>query len=112
MVRLLIPCVDFSPWPRIININNSLVPDNLEQRKGIEKIVGPHIIQLIDGTELENVDVILFCTGYHYTFPFLDRKCQLEVNNRVVSPLYKYVEYNMYISVIPNEWTIYQINLQ
>ena len=59
--------------------------DNLEQRKGIEKVVGAHHVQLMDGTLIEDVDVIFMCTGYHYSFPFLDQSCQVNINNRVVS---------------------------
>lgn len=69
----------------------SILPENMQQKKGIEKIIGPTEICLSDGTTLANVDAILFCTGYNYSFPFLDEACRPLVKNRVVSPLYKHM---------------------
>lgn len=70
----------------------SVLPENMQQKKGIEKIIGAHEICLSDGTTLANVDAILFCTGYNYSFPFLDgASCRPLVKNRVVSPLYKHM---------------------
>ena len=68
-----------------ISIYKYVSIDNLEQRKGIKKVVGSHHVQLMDGTLIEDVDVIFMCTGYHYSFPFLDQSCQVNINNRVVS---------------------------
>ncbi|KAJ1173082.1 hypothetical protein NDU88_004923 [Pleurodeles waltl] len=42
-----------------------------------------------DGTVEENIDVIVFATGYHFAFPFFDNSV-LNVRNNQVS-LYKYV---------------------
>ena len=69
----------------------SKLPANLEQRKGIQKVVGPHEVQLLDGSSINNIDCLLFCTGYHYTFPFLSKSCGIEVKNRIVSPLFKHM---------------------
>ena len=35
----------------------------------IDKITGPKSIQLKSGRILENIDTIIYCTGYHYTIP-------------------------------------------
>ena len=43
----------------------SPMPSNFEQKRGITEVVGPHELQLSDGTLIDDVDVILFCTGYH-----------------------------------------------
>jgi hypothetical protein len=43
---------------------------------------------LNDGTVLEGVDVLVFCTGYHYRFPFLDAGL-IGVEDNWVSPLYQ-----------------------
>ena len=67
----------------------SELPKNFEQRKGIVGIEDSRL-QLGDDTFIDNVDVILFCTGYNYSFPFLDKSCQPKVENRIVWPLYKH----------------------
>ena len=39
----------------------------------------------------EVFDTVMFCTGYTYDLPFLDYKsCDLEVNDGIISPLYKF----------------------
>ncbi|XP_031348353.1 dimethylaniline monooxygenase [N-oxide-forming] 2-like [Photinus pyralis] len=43
-----------------------------------------------DGTK-EDVDVILYCTGYAYTYPFLSEACGISVNDNWVYPLYKHI---------------------
>lgn len=42
----------------------SPMPSKLEQKRGIGKVIGSKEIQLVDGATIDNVDVILFCTGY------------------------------------------------
>ena len=75
--------------------NNPLIPsklpENFSQRKGIEAIVGKNCLRLADQSCIEDVEVLLFCTGYHYSFPFLDSKICPRVENRVVWPLYKHM---------------------
>lgn len=67
------------------------LPDSMSQRKGIEQVTAARELRLTDGSFLNDVDVLLFCTGYNYTFPFLDSSCRPKVENRVVSPLYKHM---------------------
>ncbi|CAA7391654.1 unnamed protein product [Spirodela intermedia] len=43
-----------------------------------------------DGTPL-TADVILYCTGYEYQFPFLEAGKLISVNDNCVGPLYKHV---------------------
>lgn len=75
--------------------NNPVLPSqfspNMEQRKGICKVVGGKDLELSDGTTVTDVDVILLCTGYLYSFPFLDTTCHPKIENRVVWPLYKHM---------------------
>ena len=35
--------------------------------------------------------MLIFCTGYQYSFPFLDEKVRPSIENRVVWPLYKHM---------------------
>ena len=43
----------------------------IEYRASIERIDGTEL-RLTDGTRLNDVDDLLFCTGYDYAFPFLE----------------------------------------
>eukprot|EP00038_Savillea_parva_P011172 m.195587 g.195587 ORF g.195587 m.195587 type:complete len:637 (+) comp19543_c0_seq1:2-1912(+) len=42
-----------------------------------------------DGSVAEDMHVILYCTGYDYTFPFLNEDAEVTVVDRGVRPLYK-----------------------
>lgn len=45
-------------------------------------------VRYADGIE-EEFDTILYCTGYVYSFPFLDDECGITYRNNHVRPLYK-----------------------
>lgn len=59
------------------------------QVAGVES-VRETIFHLKDGTTIE-ADVFLFCTGYRYSFPFLDENCCIQVDDNYVTPLYKHL---------------------
>ena len=65
------------------------LPNNVEQVKPIECLHG-NKVKFTDGQTSE-VDVILLCTGYEYSFPFLTKECHVTVKDKRVSPLYKHV---------------------
>ena len=44
----------------------------------------------IDVLQVE-AEAVILATGYHYNFPFLDPKCGVKVENRVVQPLFKHL---------------------
>lgn len=46
-------------------------------------------VVFVDGTE-QTYDVIVYCTGYKYTFPFLSVDCGISVEDNYVKPLYKH----------------------
>ncbi|KAK4537589.1 hypothetical protein CDCA_CDCA13G3614 [Cyanidium caldarium] len=56
-------------------------------------VTGPRQVRLADGTQLDDLDVILLCTGYRYAFPFLADACEVRVQHggRVVTPLYRHL---------------------
>lgn len=67
----------------------SPLPENVHQVPGIQKLT-PHTIILDDGQEL-TVDLILFCTGYQYSFPFLKDGCKIQVDDQEhITDLYKH----------------------
>ena len=73
--------------------NVSELPDNMEQIAGVVECTGETSFVLSDGCQVNDVDVLLFCTGYKYSFPFLDESCGIEVANShtLVKPLYKHM---------------------
>ncbi|CAG9813294.1 unnamed protein product [Phaedon cochleariae] len=46
-------------------------------------------VKFIDGTE-EEIDDIILCTGYRFSFPFLTPECDVEVEDYYVKYLYKH----------------------
>lgn len=47
-------------------------------------------VEFIDGSCCR-YDVILFCTGYRYSFPFLDESCKITIDDNHIQPLYKHM---------------------
>ena len=58
----------------------SSLPDNVEQCAAIQHIT-PNSIVLEDEREVD-VDVLLFCTGYKFTFPFLTPECAVKIEGK------------------------------
>lgn len=67
----------------------SLMPSNISETVGVERIEGQQII-LKDQTSV-TADVFMFCTGYRYGFPFLDETSGIRVDENFVTPLYKHL---------------------
>lgn len=44
----------------------------------------------LKGKSTVEADVFIFCTGYKYSFPFLDENCGIRVDDNYVNPLYKH----------------------
>ncbi|KAE9984363.1 hypothetical protein EG328_008849 [Venturia inaequalis] len=70
---------NFSPAPPVY-ITNPLVGDDLYplMQDGwanpigqVEKFTGPKSVKLKDGTQLEDIDAVIYCTGYDASVPFL-----------------------------------------
>lgn len=67
----------------------SPLPSNMVQVVGVERLEGTKCF-LRDGTCV-TIDVFLYCTGYRYSFPFLDESCGVKVDDNYVTPLYKHL---------------------
>ncbi|KAB5531913.1 hypothetical protein DKX38_018583 [Salix brachista] len=63
--------------------------DNLHLRPQIEALQEDGRVLFVDGSWLI-ADAILHCTGYSYTFPFLDTKGRVAVDDDRVGPLYEH----------------------
>ena len=62
---------------------------------GALSLIKTNSVLLEDGCEVD-VDTILLCTGYAYSFPFLDDKCGVTVDRDRISPLYKHLIHTQY----------------
>ncbi|RVE47467.1 hypothetical protein evm_007878 [Chilo suppressalis] len=47
-------------------------------------------VTFIDGS-YEEIDDVIYCTGYQYSYPFLDESSVLTITPQSVTPLYKYM---------------------
>lgn len=66
------------------------LPDNVEECRPMSCVSSNGVVHFDDGEQKE-VDAILFCTGYNFSFPFLQSDCGVEVSDNRVTPLYKHV---------------------
>ncbi|XP_014467551.1 PREDICTED: flavin-containing monooxygenase FMO GS-OX-like 4 [Dinoponera quadriceps] len=67
----------------------SPLPSNMTQVAGVESIY-ENTFHLKDKSTVD-ADVFIFCTGYKYSFPFLDENCGIRVDDNYVIPLYKHL---------------------
>ncbi|EFA07119.2 Senecionine N-oxygenase-like Protein [Tribolium castaneum] len=65
------------------------VSDALYQKCLVKEFVENRAI-FEDGTS-EEIDDVVFCTGYNYNFPFLSKRCGVKITNNYVHPLYKQI---------------------
>ncbi|XP_066152340.1 uncharacterized protein [Euwallacea fornicatus] len=62
-----------------------------------KSITKPEVSQIKESTVLfadgseEEVEFIIYCTGFATTFPFLSKRCKIEVDENWVYPLYKHI---------------------
>lgn len=64
-------------------------PPNLHQKPNVVRADEKGFV-FADGTYSE-ADVIIYCTGYKYKFPFLTSECGIEVQDNHVRELYKHI---------------------
>ncbi|XP_069107793.1 senecionine N-oxygenase-like isoform X2 [Argopecten irradians] len=67
---------------------NSVLPANIIEKPGIKRMSMDSVV-FLDDTE-EEVDDLIFCTGYVYSFPFLSDDV-IHASRTKVTPLYKHV---------------------
>ncbi|XP_042209897.1 flavin-containing monooxygenase FMO GS-OX5-like isoform X2 [Homarus americanus] len=75
----------------------SELPPNVRQVRGVVSATENGFV-FGDGSSAE-ADMILYCTGYHFTFPFLTEDCGITVEDRIVKPLYKHLFNTKYPSM-------------
>ncbi|XP_011497965.1 PREDICTED: flavin-containing monooxygenase FMO GS-OX4-like [Ceratosolen solmsi marchali] len=64
-------------------------PNNVVQKKDVVELKDNSAV-FQDGTS-EEADIIFYCTGYEYSFPFLSESCEIKVNDNMITPLWKHV---------------------
>lgn len=67
----------------------TVFPENVVQKPDIKELTENSAI-FADGSS-ETIDAIFYCTGYKYSFPFLDEKCGVRVDSNMVTPLWKHL---------------------
>lgn len=70
--------------------NATQYPENVQKKPDIARFVGDNEVEFSDGSCCR-FDTILFCTGYRYSFPFLNESCGITVKNNHIQPLYKHM---------------------
>lgn len=67
---------------------NRLGHGDIEVKTNLAAFEGPDVVRFADGSE-EKVDLVVYCTGYKISFPFLDPSVASAEENRL--PLYRRV---------------------
>ena len=74
---------------RVDAFAKSIIPNNVHMRPRIREITQDGVI--LKNGEYLPCDVIIFCTGYHYSFPFLQEDCHVSTDDDRITPLYKHI---------------------
>ncbi len=73
-------------------VSSELLPrlghGDIEVRPNIDRFLGERTVRFVDGSE-EEIDLVVYCTGYKMTFPFFDPEVLSAPDNRL--PLYRRV---------------------
>ncbi|EAT48105.1 AAEL000829-PA [Aedes aegypti] len=70
-------------------LKNAVFPTNVVQVPDVARLHETEV-EFVDGSR-HSVDFILYCTGYHFKFPFLHEDCGIELDDDWVKPLYKHI---------------------
>ncbi|XP_043280179.1 flavin-containing monooxygenase FMO GS-OX5-like isoform X2 [Venturia canescens] len=68
---------------------HTVFPANVVQKPDIKELTENGVVYK-DGSS-ESVDIIFYCTGYKYSFPFLAESCNVKVDDNMVRPLWKHL---------------------
>ncbi|XP_045776676.1 senecionine N-oxygenase-like [Maniola jurtina] len=65
----------------------TVFPENYIRKPDIKEFSATGVV-FEDGS-YEDIDDVIYCTGYQYYYPFLDKSCGVEWNQECVKPLHK-----------------------
>lgn len=74
-----------------ISFHTPLPNTNITPVPMLAQLHAPHTAILQDGARVENVDAVVYCTGYQYTLPFLNDPHVVTTDGARIFPLYKHV---------------------
>ena len=66
-------------------------PDSIIAKACLLSIDENGDLLLEDGSRLSDIDHIIFCTGYHYDYPFLNKSAGIDIGYKQVKDLYKQI---------------------
>ncbi|XP_059360682.1 uncharacterized protein LOC132098625 [Carassius carassius] len=66
------------------------LPPGVQQAPPVTSVLDDGTLEFKNGKRAKP-EVVLFCTGYNFTFPFLDKKVDVKVQEHLVWPLYKFL---------------------
>lgn len=66
------------------------LPPGVQQAPPVTSVMDDGTLEFKDGKKAKP-EVFMFCTGYNFTFPFLDEKVGVKVQEHLVWPLYKFL---------------------
>ncbi|CAH0728412.1 unnamed protein product, partial [Brenthis ino] len=64
-------------------------PNNYIKKPDVKEFT-EHGVRFVDGS-YEDIDDVIYCTGYEFDYPFLDESCELNIAPHSVTPLHKYM---------------------
>ncbi|XP_060805161.1 senecionine N-oxygenase isoform X2 [Amyelois transitella] len=64
-------------------------PENYVKKPDVKALSESGVV-FVDGT-FEEIDDVIYCTGYEYYYPFLDESSGLSISHHSVIPLYRYL---------------------
>ncbi|XP_062558928.1 senecionine N-oxygenase-like isoform X1 [Armigeres subalbatus] len=70
-------------------LKDATFPENVVQVPDVARLLETEA-EFVDGSK-QSVDLILYCTGYHFNFPFLHEDCGIDLDDDWVKPLYKHI---------------------
>lgn len=64
---------------------------DLEQVRGIKDCIGSKAFHTADGKIIQDVDSLILCTGYRFDYGFLAPECGIDIEDSLISPLFKHL---------------------
>eukprot|EP00892_Ulva_mutabilis_P007447 jgi/Ulvmu1/5074/UM021_0091.1 len=64
--------------------------NNMYRRPWVSRMGSDGTIEFEDGSSVQDIDIVMFCTGYHYAMPFLDAEI-VDTSRSHVRPLYQHL---------------------
>jgi dimethylaniline monooxygenase (N-oxide forming) len=92
MAKYGLPTPDHKLYEAHPTVSSELLPrlghGDIEVKPNIDRFTGDRGVRFVDGSE-EEIDLVVYCTGYKMTFPFFDPSVLSAPDNRL--PLYRRV---------------------